>query len=280
MADVTLSTEMSVDIARQQRIEYLREYRRKNADVIRAKEQERAQSPDRIAWRKENYAKNRERFAANAKVSRSKHKDKTSERNSRYYLENKEQLQESMREYRKNNFDILKEKKHAYINANRELVQARKADWYLRNKEYMKAKRLFNREKKDLYVKATKEARKKQAAAWHAKNRDSVNARKAIYFKENPEIYAASRNNRRTRVLQAEGAHSASDLRTIKLAQKNRCAYCRQKLLRSSHLDHIVPLSKGGSNWPSNLQYLCQSCNLQKGSKDPIEYARDTGRLL
>jgi 5-methylcytosine-specific restriction endonuclease McrA len=36
-----------------------------------------------------------------------------------------------------------------------------------------------------------------------------------------------------------------------------------------SHLevDHIVPLAKGGSDRPSNLQLLCAVCNRKKGSK-------------
>lgn len=33
------------------------------------------------------------------------------------------------------------------------------------------------------------------------------------------------------------------------------------------HIDHIVPVSKGGKSVPSNLQVLCDKCNASKGSR-------------
>lgn len=34
------------------------------------------------------------------------------------------------------------------------------------------------------------------------------------------------------------------------------------------HVDHIIPIAKGGKTIPENLQTLCQDCNLGKGTKD------------
>ena len=33
------------------------------------------------------------------------------------------------------------------------------------------------------------------------------------------------------------------------------------------HIDHIIPISKGGKSIPSNLRVLCSKCNGSKGSK-------------
>jgi len=44
-----------------------------------------------------------------------------------------------------------------------------------------------------------------------------------------------------------------------------KCAYCGS--IENLEVDHIIPVSKGGGNTLDNLQILCRSCNLNKGSK-------------
>ena len=41
------------------------------------------------------------------------------------------------------------------------------------------------------------------------------------------------------------------------------------------HVDHIVPVAKGGKTEESNLQTLCEECNLGKGSKTWVGAATD-----
>lgn len=44
------------------------------------------------------------------------------------------------------------------------------------------------------------------------------------------------------------------------------CALCH-RLLTHIHLDHIRPLSRGGTNELSNLRLLCPRCNTSKGGR-------------
>jgi hypothetical protein len=42
----------------------------------------------------------------------------------------------------------------------------------------------------------------------------------------------------------------------------------------SLHVDHIVPISRGGKTEPKNLQTLCAECNLSKGTKEVKQMQR------
>ena len=49
---------------------------------------------------------------------------------------------------------------------------------------------------------------------------------------------------------------------------QGKCAICGKKLrFDEGCIDHIKPVSKGGTSDPSNLQLLCPRCNAVKGNK-------------
>jgi 5-methylcytosine-specific restriction endonuclease McrA len=55
-----------------------------------------------------------------------------------------------------------------------------------------------------------------------------------------------------------------------------KCAYCRMDLTAETVTqDHMIPLSKGGTNWASNLAPACLPCNMKKHAipfKEWLEY--------
>lgn len=46
-----------------------------------------------------------------------------------------------------------------------------------------------------------------------------------------------------------------------------KCAYCGVECGEKYHIDHIVPLCKGGTNEIDNLSLSCPMCNWKKGKK-------------
>lgn len=63
----------------------------------------------------------------------------------------------------------------------------------------------------------------------------------------------------------------------IRLEAKNRCGYCQSPqhlVMARLEIEHIIPLSKGGTNDEENLWLACPLCNSHKASKveaqDPV----------
>ena len=58
----------------------------------------------------------------------------------------------------------------------------------------------------------------------------------------------------------------------IYLRDGNRCQYCGHKFSSSElSLDHVIPLSRGGSSTWENVVCACLSCNVRKGNRTPHE---------
>jgi 5-methylcytosine-specific restriction endonuclease McrA len=97
---------------------------------------------------------------------------------------------------------------------------------------------------------------------------------KAIAWREeNRELVASFRRNRRARERSADGRHTGSDIKTLFASQGGLCACgCGLSLSDTYEVDHKIPISRGGSNWPDNLQLLAPSCNRSKNDKTMEEW--------
>lgn len=87
-----------------------------------------------------------------------------------------------------------------------------------------------------------------------------------------------SSNRRRAQKLQSEGIYTQQDILSHGEFQGWLCWWCGKFCKDDYHEDHYIPLSKGGSNWPSNIVISCPRCNHKKNKKLPdefIQYIKD-----
>ena len=94
------------------------------------------------------------------------------------------------------------------------------------------------------------------------------------YCKACTKIDAA---HRRAGKRQAKGTFTKDHVAKMNAAQAGRCWWCG-RMLTKYHIDHRIPLSRGGSNGPENLVLACPPCNLRKHAKMPWEM--EVPRLL
>ncbi|WP_157379373.1 HNH endonuclease signature motif containing protein [Burkholderia ubonensis] len=133
--------------------------------------------------------------------------------------------------------------------------------------------------------------RREYSKRYDDKNREKVAERRALYRKnnadklkqwqsENKETRRANEARRRSRKRESGGAHTADDVKALLTMQKGRCACCKCDIRKNYHVDHVVPLARGGSNDRLNLQLLCPTCNQRKHARDPIDWMQSQGYLL
>jgi len=149
----------------------------------------------------------------------------------------------------------------------------------LRQQNYKKNKKRILAQQR-VYSAANAERRREYHARWRENKKEAQVERVRQWRLDNPE--RAKEHDRATshRRRCAIGIFTATDIARIRRLQRDRCAYCRRPLKGGGEVDHIEALSKGGTNWPSNLQLACKSCNCSKRTRDAADFARSLGKLL
>lgn len=169
-----------------------------------------------------------------------------------------------------------REKNNQWRKANRDKVLEGRRRWYEKVKDtpeyraYVKSRREMTKEQKRQYDRerraANPEYALQKAKEWNRRNPDK---RKAIMFN-----YGAKR-----RAWKASGL-TGVEVRDWAAKQKKVCYWCGIRCAKSYHVDHYVPLSRGGAHELDNLVISCGPCNIKKNAKDPIEFAQSIGKLL
>lgn len=92
--------------------------------------------------------------------------------------------------------------------------------------------------------------------------------RRAAILGRKRKYYGPGEYGSRDRVREYTRSIPAGWRSTVLARFGGRCVHCKSPLtIRTAHMDHILPFSKGGGTTLGNLQPLCEGCNLSKGNR-------------
>lgn len=120
----------------------------------------------------------------------------------------------------------------------------------------------------------------KPLSAFHKKSR-AADGLRAICTdcRTRHEDYLLFAKHRREKKANSENHYTRADVENQYASQSGRCYYCNCELNGKYQTDHVIPLSRGGSDGPENIVVACEPCNRSKGAKLPHEWPQGN-RLL
>lgn len=103
---------------------------------------------------------------------------------------------------------------------------------------------------------------------WANREKSLVSARR--WRKKHPGIIRALAQRRRAKIKGNGGSFTAEEWRALCEKYDNKCLCCGRNDVPLT-VDHVIPISKGGSNDIKNCQPLCKQCNSKKHT-ETIDY--------
>ena len=193
------------------------------------------------------------------------------EANRRYTERHRDRINASRREYYTNNPEAREEKnRRERARINKKLTE----DPNYRKHRNTQAREYQRRALLDSKKRAAKNAyalkkyhEKKQDEDWAEKKR--INQRAARRKRRaSPELRAI--DNEKMKERRANRKFVRGRLFSLAIRQNGLCNICKKPLYEKyeeNHVDHIIPISKGGTHDESNLQAVHGQCNMNKGTK-------------
>jgi 5-methylcytosine-specific restriction endonuclease McrA len=194
-----------------------------------------------------------------------------------YYQRTREKQRAQRRDWYEANSEQIKANLRAAYQADPVTYQARVKAWNARNPDYQ---RLY-------FAKRYAEHRAELLAAkkvYYQKHREELMARAREWALANPEARRVIRRrwkktergrltdlaNAHVRIARKRGAPGRATPEQLTARWNYYGGRCWMCFATAEQFDHVIPLSRGGANWPANLRPACAICNQKKAARRSV----------
>lgn len=200
-----------------------------------------------------------------------------------YYADHVEEIaRQKAKYYRDHKIEILQQKteyNQEHKTEGARYYQEHKIEIAQRVAQHYQDHKMEIRQRMGGYRKAHKIEIARWDAAFYRKHKKKIRFKARERYHDHPVEYIAHQARRRALKNAAfigatinQIAEVSEIYRQAKEAPRIRCYLCGKFIKRGyRHVDHIIPLSKGGAHRPANLAVACVTCNQKKHNKMPGE---------
>jgi len=171
---------------------------------------------------------------------------------------------ELTKRWRRLNPGAVREAARRYRENNSEKRRAQFAAWAAKNRD-----RLKEYERTRVRKPQEREARRRANKKWRQRNKDALRVKQREWRARNRQ--QAREQVQRRRALKAAAPAFTLMTRDLSRLTGAACIACGAP---ADSLDHIIPLSRGGSHGVGNLAPMCRTCNSSKGAKTVTEWRK------
>lgn len=191
-----------------------------------------------------------------------------------HYLVHKKQVQSYSKKYYKAHKGRAKRRDKKYYKTHKEQVQKRHREY---SKKYYAEHKEQERIRGKKYYVEHKEQERIRGKKYREAHPEQIKILECRWRKDNPDKVRLRRMRRRALEKKALGACTEEQLKERIAFWGSVCYLCGATYMA---IEHIVPLSRKGTNWPENLAPVCTSCNSRKRAKLLTELKQNTFPLL
>jgi 5-methylcytosine-specific restriction endonuclease McrA len=200
-----------------------------------------------------------------------KDSEKARESARKSYRKNSKKILEKHKQYREAHHDEIRKQQEEYREKNRDMINTKNKErratpeYKEYVKEYSKRYRKLPEAKKKLSVNQRK---------WRETHPEYNRERLSKWQKENPEKVRKISHDRRAKIANCEGTYTIEEINELFAWQRGDCYYCGEFLYIDYpyHIDHVIPISRGGPNSIENIVLACPHCNISKNDRTAAEF--------